>query len=263
MNDDEKTGMFWEQNAEAWTTLSRKGYDIYRDHVNTPAFLKMLPAIAGLRGLDVGCGEGHNTRLLAKQGAFMTGIDISAAFIRHARAAERGESPGIEYYVASAHHLPFGNERFDFVTAFMSLMDMPGLPAVLSEIYRILKAGGFFQFSITHPVTNAPIHGKVKTGPGNKEAASIAGYFDENETLGSIEEWLFSAAPAEEKSKFTRFKVPRFHRTLATWINALIDHGFNIRRIGEPVASEEAIVACPHVGDTKIAPYFLHVLCIK
>ncbi len=58
MNDDEKTGMFWEQNAEAWTVLSEKGYDIYRDHVNTPAFLKMLPAVAGLRGLDVGCGEG-------------------------------------------------------------------------------------------------------------------------------------------------------------------------------------------------------------
>jgi trans-aconitate methyltransferase len=41
------------------------GHDIYRDHLNTPAFFAMLPDVEGLAGLDIGCGEGHNTRLLA------------------------------------------------------------------------------------------------------------------------------------------------------------------------------------------------------
>ena len=44
----------------------RAGYDHYRDGLNTPAFLAMLPETRGLSGLDIGCGEGHNTRLLVK-----------------------------------------------------------------------------------------------------------------------------------------------------------------------------------------------------
>ncbi len=37
--DHLEVGQFWDSNAEAWTTLSRQGYDVYRDFVNTPAFL--------------------------------------------------------------------------------------------------------------------------------------------------------------------------------------------------------------------------------
>jgi hypothetical protein len=55
--DDREVGKLWEGNAEAWTHLSRAGYDVYRDRLNTPAFLAMLPDVAGLGGLDVGCGE--------------------------------------------------------------------------------------------------------------------------------------------------------------------------------------------------------------
>src|SRR5258708_2642933 len=80
----------WEGNAETWTRQSRAGYDVYRDQNNTPAFLAMLPPIAGLDGIDLGCGEGGNTRLLAARGARMHAIDIAPTFIRHARSAGAG-----------------------------------------------------------------------------------------------------------------------------------------------------------------------------
>lgn len=63
------------------TALSRLGYDRCRDLFNTPTFLRMLADVAGLRGLDIGCGEGHNTRLLHRRGARMTGIDIASTFV--------------------------------------------------------------------------------------------------------------------------------------------------------------------------------------
>jgi 2-polyprenyl-3-methyl-5-hydroxy-6-metoxy-1,4-benzoquinol methylase len=75
--DHEEVGRFWNANADAWTKLARAGYDIYRDYLNTPAFFAILPDVNGLAGLDIGCGEGHNTRLLAKRGARMTAIDIA------------------------------------------------------------------------------------------------------------------------------------------------------------------------------------------
>src|SRR5437016_3849060 len=64
--DYEEAGRLWNDNAEAWTGLARAGFDVYRDNLNTPAFFALLPDVAGLAGLDIGCGEGRNTRLLAR-----------------------------------------------------------------------------------------------------------------------------------------------------------------------------------------------------
>src|SRR5882724_9125344 len=119
--DHKDAGQFWNESAESWVKLARAGYDIYRDHLNTPAFFAMLPDVTGLAGLDIGCGEGHNTRLLAKRGAVVTAaIDIAEAFIAHARQAEADAPLGIEYRVASAVALPFPAATFDFATGFMS-----------------------------------------------------------------------------------------------------------------------------------------------
>src|SRR5262245_13383273 len=118
---DREAGLYWEANAEAWTTLARQGYDVYRDLINTPAFFDLLPEVAGLRGLDLGCGEGYNTRKLAERGARMSAIDISPTFLRYASSAV--DSPVIEYVRGSGQQLPFGAASFDFVTANMSMMD--------------------------------------------------------------------------------------------------------------------------------------------
>src|SRR5215475_10808487 len=91
---------FWEANAENWTRFSRSGFDVYRDCLNTPAFVAMLPDLRGLRGLDIGCGEGANTRKLARLGARMQAIDVAPTFIRHAHATEEAAPLGITYEVA-------------------------------------------------------------------------------------------------------------------------------------------------------------------
>src|SRR3954452_7490297 len=120
MMNHEEVGRYWNANAKAWTTLARAGYDVYRDYLNTPAFFEMLPDVSGLAGLDIGCGEGHNTRLLARRGARVTAADIAEVFIGHARRAEADEPLGIDYRVASAVDLPFADETFGFATGFMS-----------------------------------------------------------------------------------------------------------------------------------------------
>jgi ubiquinone/menaquinone biosynthesis C-methylase UbiE len=259
--DHVQAGAMWDGNAQAWTKLARQGYDICARHINTPAFLAMLPEVATLSGLDIGCGEGHNTRLLAGRGATMTAVDISPKFIDLAREQEQAEPLGIVYRVASAVELPFPGEAFHFAVAFMSLMDIPDLGCVLREAFRVVKAGGFLQFSITHPCTDTPVRGWLRDEVGRKVALQCGGYFDQVE--GRVDEWLFSAAPPEATQGLAKFRTPKFFRTLTTWLNALLDAGFVLERFAEPYADDAAVRRFPRLEGTRLAPYWLIVRCRK
>ncbi len=251
----------WESNAETWTIYSRAGYDKYRDALNTPAFLEMLPPVAGLEGLDLGCGEGTNTRAVARLGARMTGLDIAPTFVRHAREMEAREPLGIDYVLRDGQSIDFPDASFDFVTAFMSLMDMADQQSVLKGIERVLRPRGFLQFSILHPCFVPPTRKNIRNEAGEAVAVQIADYFDE--TAGRIERWLFSAIPAEERAGLTPFSIPRFHRTLTSWVSMIVGAGLAIEAFGEPMASSEMALTEPVVADTRIAPIFLHVRARK
>ena len=142
--DHKEVGRMWDENAEVWTRLARAGYDVYRDLVNTPAFLDMLPDVAGLEGIDIGCGEGHNTRQVAQRGARMTALDISETFVGHARQAEIDEPLGIRYLRASAVELPFADNTFDFAMSTMCFMDAPESDKVIAYflIIRCRRVAG-------------------------------------------------------------------------------------------------------------------------
>ncbi len=259
--DHKEVGEYWNQNADIWTKLSRMGYDVYRDYVNTPAFLEMLPKTNSLHGLDIGCGEGHNTRLVAKMGSKMTGVDISSKFIKYAKQAENEKPLGIDYQIASATALPFSVESFDFAVAFMSFMDIPETRKVIEEAFRVIKPGGFLQFSISHPCFATSRWKWACDQTGKRVALECGDYFREEN--GNIEEFTFSVTPQELKKKFPKFKVPRFTHTLAYWLNLLIETGFVLEYFIEPTADAKTVEKCPAVNDTQIIAYFFIIRCRK
>ena len=260
MNHNE-AGRLWNDSAESWTKLARAGYDIYRDHLNTPAFFAMLPDVEGLGGLDIGCGEGFNTRLLAERGARMNAIDISPVFIRYAQQAENETPRDITYQVASAVDLPFADASFDFATAFMSLMDVRETNRALAESYRVLKPGGFLQFSIAHPCFDTPYRRNLRDERHRTYAIEVAKYFEGSE--GEVDEWLFKAAPAHARQGLRKFSIPRFRRTLSFWLNVLIETGFHLEHVEEPRPSDETVAACPELQDAQVVAYFLHLRARK
>ncbi|MGK9055438.1 class I SAM-dependent methyltransferase [Neorhizobium petrolearium] len=259
--DAKNVAAHWEGNAETWTIYSRAGYDKYRDALNTPAFLEMLPPVAGLDGLDLGCGEGTNTRAVARLGARMTGLDIAPTFIRYARETEESDPLGISYVLGDGQGIDFPDASFDFVTAFMSMMDMADQREVLKGVHRVLKPGGFLQFSILHPCFVPPTRRNIRDERGEAVAVQVADYFDESD--GRIERWVFSSIPEEERAKLTPFSIPRFHRTLSTWVSMIVEAGLVIKAFGEPMASQEVAAAEPVVADTRVAPIFLHIRAVK
>ncbi len=253
----EQAAAHWEGNAETWTRHARAGYDVYRDAANTPAFLALLPPVTGLLGLDIGCGEGTNTRALARLGARLQAIDVAPTFVSHARAAEDAAPLGITYAVADAQALPFADGSFDFAAAFMSLMDVPDYARALAEAQRVLRPGGFLQFSILHPCFAPPHRRVLRDANGDAYALEVARYFDR--TDGEVQHWTFSAAPAEERARVAPFATPVFHHTLAEWLNAVVDAGFTLERIAEPTVDADTARREPVVADLRITPLFLHV----
>jgi ubiquinone/menaquinone biosynthesis C-methylase UbiE len=260
MNHQE-VGQYWNKNAEAWTVLARAGYDVYRNYLNTPAFFATLPSVQGLHGLDIGCGEGYNTRLLAQAGARIEAIDISEVFIQKAHEEESVRPLGIRYHVASAVNLPFATEQFDFATSFMCLMDIPETEMAIQEAFRVIKRGGFLQFSISHPCFTTRHRKNIRTLGAKTIAIQVGEYF--HTMNGVIEEWIFKSAPARLRNHLRKFRVPVFSRTLSQWFNTLIQAGFQIEYVHEPCPDDASIAQHPALQDSKVAPYFLHIRCRK
>jgi SAM-dependent methyltransferase len=146
--------------------------------------------------------------------------------------------------------LPFGGACFDFATAFVSLVDIPETERVLAEVFRVLKPGGFFQFSITHPCYDTP-HRRNLRGE----------YFAVRE--GEVKELTFSAAPPEAREGKSPFQVPVFMRPLSSWLNRLVEAGFVLERFGEPYPDDEAVAERPGLQDALVVACFLQVRARK
>ncbi len=253
--DHKKTGEFWDGNAENWTKLVRLGYDKTRVHLTLPKFLEMLPKVHRMKGLDIGCGEGSNTREFQKLGANMTAIDISKTFIRLAQEYEEIEKQGIIYRVASAVDLPFEENSFDFSVSTMALMDIPEYQKVINEAYRVTKPGGFFQFSMTHPCFNFGIPKFIKDENGRRKSIILSGYFDKKEDW--IDEWIFGSAPKDVTENMELFKIPRFEYTLSQWLNAFVKSGFVLEEVCEPNPSNELLEREPTFWTERIVALFI------
>jgi SAM-dependent methyltransferase len=191
----------------------------------------------------------------------MTAIDISSVFIAHAQASEAEVPLGIEYQQASAVALPFPEATFDFATGFMSFMDIPETETVLAQAFRVLKPGGFLQFSILHPCFMTPHRRNLRDAQRRTYAIEVGDYF--RPLHGAIEEWIFLTTPEEMKRTLPKFRVPRFNRTMSDWLNLVIATGFTLERIEEPTPSDETVRKCPELQDAQVVAYFLHVRARK
>jgi hypothetical protein len=143
----------------------------------------------------------------------------------------------------------------------MSFMDIPEAAMVLGEAHRVLRPGGFLQFSIEHPCFATPHRRNLRGPDGRTYALEVGDYFRRLD--GDISEWTFNAAPPEARAGLRRFRIPRFTRPVSEWLNLLIDTGFAIERVAEPKPADDTVRACPRLQDAQVVAYFLHVRARK
>jgi SAM-dependent methyltransferase len=189
-----------------------------------PAMRSLLPPIAGLRVLEFGCGTGELCRELLTAGAAkVTGVDLSEKMLACAR-----QFGGDVWYVHSAiEEFDAPAVSYDLVVSSLALHYVEDYPAVVRKVVKWLSPGGYFIFSIEHPIATAAqgIHpGWVRDKSGNRLYWTVDCYQDEGKREST---WYVPG-------------VIKYHRTFATTLNTLIDHGFAIARVLEPQGLPEA-----------------------
>ena len=111
------------------------------------AIVRALPVCADMRVLDLACGDGFYTRLIAERlgpNGCITGADISLAYLAEAGEAAIRETrcAKIDFVAASFDRLPFPGGVFDLVWCAQSLYTLPDPVAAVSHIARVLRPGG-------------------------------------------------------------------------------------------------------------------------
>jgi ubiquinone/menaquinone biosynthesis C-methylase UbiE len=267
MVEDDKLSREWDDASESWAAFVRDGKDYYRDEMNNPAAFRIIGKVMGKRVLDLSCGEGYNTRILAKKGAKVIGVDFSGRMIRLAKEREKDEKLGISYFVSNATDLKeFQDESFDIVTCLMALMDIEDYEAAISEVARVLKRTGRFVFSITHPCFDfgVTIHGepiaqwKYEEGTENKTEKKamhleIKKYFGINKCEIS---WTM-------KRLAKPFRTTSFHRTLTDYFHALHKNGFVVARLVEPTPTSKGVSKYPSLRKHTRIPQSILIEALK
>jgi len=102
--------------------------------------------------LDIGCGAGRTSIPLTQMGYRVTGIDLSAGMVEEAKLQAEHLGLKIDYRQMDARHLDFADRSFDAtIFSFNGIDDVPGSEGkieVLREVFRVLRPGAIFIFSV-------------------------------------------------------------------------------------------------------------------
>ncbi len=228
--------------------IAQKAYDQlakpYAERVDTkphnayyerPATLSLLPEVNGRRVLDAGCGPGVYSEWLAEHGAQVVAFDGNRNMVRLARQ-RLGERAKIFLAVLESPLEFAPDATFDIIVAPLVLDYVKDWAFVFGEFQRILVAGGVLVFSMEHPFSKFYDH-------------QATNYHDTVLVTYTYHGFGF---PVD---------VPSYRRPMGAVINSLLDAGFIIDRLLEPLPTAEFKAADP--GDYEVLMRNPGFLCVR
>ncbi len=147
----------WSRNAAFWDGRMGEGNDFFKLLIWPPTE-RLLAIRPGERVLDVACGNGLTSRLLAAAGAHVLAFDLAEEMVRHARERTSEHAERIEYRVLDATDeaalLALGEGAYDAALCNMALFDMADIRPLMRVLATLLRPRGRFVFSVVHPCFN-------------------------------------------------------------------------------------------------------------
>ena len=133
---NERPAAVWSAGGKDYDRVSRGIADAIEHCV-----LRLNPR-SGERILDLSTGTGWTSRVVARSGAMVTGVDIASALLDAARAKAEVEALSIEYQIGDAEGLPFRDAAFDAVVSTFGIMFASRPEAAAGELARVCRKGG-------------------------------------------------------------------------------------------------------------------------
>jgi SAM-dependent methyltransferase len=176
----------------------------------------LLGPVADKTVLEVGCGGGQCARWLATKGARVLGVDLSLAQLRHSAALDAGAGVVVPVAVGDAACLPIGDTRIDVAcSAYGALPFVADSAAVMREVARVLRPGGRWVFSVTHPFRWCL--------PDDGGPAGLV-----------VRDSYFDRRPYVELDDTGRAVYVEHHRTIGDRVRELVAAGFELLDVVEP-----------------------------
>lgn len=207
----------------------------------------LLPDFTEKRVLDIGCGFGWHCTYAAEQGAsYVLGTDISEKMLSIAKA--RTAFGNVEYRQIAMEDISFPANSFDAIISSLAFHYTPDFPEICQRIHRYLTAGGDLVFSVEHPIFTA--HGSQDWIYDEKHTPShwpVDHYFSEG----------------KRDTVFLEEKVIKYHRTLTTYLDTLLEAGFTIAGIREPKPAPHLLETVPEMQNELRRPMMLIISAKK
>lgn len=221
----------WENISDWWDKKQGDVGDLWHRNLILPALISVIGNCRDKDVLDLGCGNGYISRMLARKGARVTAIDSSPRMIRNAKSHDPDDSLKIAHLLSDATRLKFGDETYDLVFANMSLMDMKNCEDAIPEVARVLRYNGRFVASIPHPCFDT---GSNSRWIAEKELYQKAKVYRKvrayrNPFSEKVPWWV-----SVNETKYTWF----FHRPLNWYAKMLWSSGLAITALEEPAPTQ-------------------------
>lgn len=178
--------------------------------------------LAGQHILEVGSGAAQCSRWLSAQGARVVATDISEGMLKNSRELDRtlkagaASTMGIPVVAADARKLPFGDGAFDSVfTSFGAIPFVADAELIHQEVARVLKPGGRWVFSVTHPV-----RWMFPDDPTTHGTTIIRSYFAQE--------------PYVEFDSAGQVEYAEFHQTVGGHLRQVVAAGLTVLDLVEP-----------------------------
>jgi len=211
---------WWDANAEEYyaehgTTLGDADF-LWCPEGLREADAHLLGDVRGRDVLELGCGAAQAGRWLVAQGARVAAFDVSLGQLHVARELDRRTGVVVPTVQADAQRLPFRDASFDVVaSAFGAIPFVADSAGTMREVARVLRPGGRFVFSTTHPVRWA-----FADDPGPDGLVVRQPYFDRT--------------PYVEQDDHGTATYVEHHRTLGDRVRELVAAGFALLDLVEP-----------------------------
>lgn len=207
---------------------------------------KLLPDFKNKKVLDLGCGLGWHCKYACKHEAkYVLGIDLSKKML--AKAKEINNDPRIEYCNQAIENVQLPKASFDIILSSLAFHYIEDYQKLISNIYDWLKPGGDLVFSVEHPVF---------TSEGKQDW-----YYDENQEIMHfpVDNYYYEG---KREAIFLNEPVTKYHRTLTTYLQTLLQAGFVLTNIVEPKPPAE-MMDLPGMQDELRRPMMLLISAKK